>query len=224
MNVLMLTPYVTISERPEFSKNKTGFGYMVFDIARAVAQTENVDVLASDSRGKEFEIDKVRFLKRSFGLFLRNVFKCLSLKAVWKLKKQYTISSSTLLRQIYYWFISGYYCNVIKDGNYDIVHIHGCGFATDLWMQVCKKCDQKFVVTLHGLNSFSDTVRIEPAAKQYERDFLKRVVDREFPITVISTGMKRIIEKTYEVSDCNNITVVCNSFSFNGITPNMGGG
>jgi len=81
-------------------------------------------------------------------------------------------------------------------------------------MQVCNKCGQKFVVTLHGFNSFSDTVKLEPAGKKYERDFLKRVIGGEMPITVISTGMKKLVEKTYNTSDCKNINVVCNSFNF----------
>lgn len=210
----MLTPYVTIISRSEFSKNETGFGYMVYDIARAVAKTEHVDVLASDSRGKEFVIDNVRFLRRSLGLILINIFGCISPKSVWRLRKQYAMGAGSFLRLLYYWLLTGYYRKVINKGYCDIVQIHGCGFATELWMQVCKKCHQKFVVTLHGLNSFSDSVQLEPAGKQYERDFLKRVVEGEMPITVISTGMKRTIEKEYGVTNCDSISVVCNSFTF----------
>ena len=218
----MLTPYVTLNSRPEFRRNKTGFGYMVFDIARAVGKTEQVDVLVSDSKGAAFDIGGVHFLKRSIGLFLVNVFHCLSPIVLWRLWRQYKMSKGTLVRLVYYWFASGYYRKTIKSGYYDIVHIHGCGFSTELWMLVCKQCHQVFVVTLHGLNSFSDTVKLEAAGKQYERDFLKRAVDGEFPITVISTGMKRIIEQTYNREDCNNITVVCNSFSFNDINDDIG--
>lgn len=97
-----------------------------------------------------------------------------------------------------------------------MVHIHGCGFFTEIWMQVCRRLNQKFIVTLHGLNSFSDTVHLNAAGKQYERDFLQLVAKGEIPITVISSGMKHIIEKTYGVKDCPNIKVVCNSFSFDG--------
>lgn len=214
MRVLMLTPYVTINSRPEFSRNKTGFGYMVYDIARAVGVTEHVDVLASDTKGQAFVSDGVHFLKRSFALFIINFFRCLSPFVVWKLWRRYRMSMVALIRLVYYWFISGYYQKVIKTGHYDIVHVHGCGFSTELWMLICKKCGQKFVVTLHGLNSFSDTVKLEPAGKQYERDFLQRVTQGEIPSTVISTGMKRLIEQTYQVQDCHFISVVCNSFSF----------
>lgn len=214
MRVLMLTPYVTINSRPEFSRNKTGFGYMVYDIARAVGVTEHVDVLASDTKGQAFVSDGVHFLKRSFALFIINFFRCLSPFVVWKLWRRYRMSMGALIRLVYYCFISGYYQKVINTGHYDIVHIHGCGFSTELWMLICKKCGQKFVVTLHGLNSFSDTVKLEPAGKQYERDFLQRVTQGEIPITVISTGMKRLIEQTYRVQGCPFISVVCNSFSF----------
>lgn len=214
MKVLMITPYVTINARSEFSRNKTGFGYMVMDIAKAVGKLEQVDVLATDTRGKAFDYEGVHFLSRSIFRFITAIASCLSLSALIKLRKKYRMGKATIIRVVYYWLMTGYLKRVINKGQYDIVHIHGCGFATELWMQVCNKCGHKFVVTLHGLNSFSDTVRLEPAGKLYERDFLKRVTEGEISITVISTGMKKIIEQTYNTPDCKNITVVCNSFSF----------
>jgi len=211
----MVTPYVTLKGHKEFMRNQTGFGYMVYDIARAVANTEEVDLLATDTRGDAFVSDHVRFLKRSWLLMLIHIYICLPLISLFRIIKNYPdMQRGTKLRLFYYWLVSGYLFNILRKGNYDIVHIHGCGFNTELWMHVCKRCGQKFVVTLHGLNSFSDTVKLELASKQYERDFLKRVADGELPITVISTGMKRLIEKTYDVRDCKNITVVCNSFNF----------
>lgn len=220
MKILMITPYVTINSKPEFARNKTGFGYMVMDIARAVGKIEHVDVLASDTRGKAFDYEGVHFLSRSMQKYFFVILSCLSMSELFQLRKEYRMTNPLLVRLVYYWMMTGYLKRIIKKGDYDIVHIHGCGFATELWMRVCKRCEQKYVVTLHGLNSFSDTVRLEPAGKKYERDFLKRVTDGEIPITVISTGMKKLIEKTYKTSGCKNITVVCNSFSFD----EVGGG
>lgn len=221
MKILMITPYVTIAGRPEFERNKTGFGYMVMDIASAVAKQLDadglplaVDVLATDSRGGGFQQDGVIFLERSLPFFVWNMHRCLPLGQLLRLRKKYCMSKGSYIRLSYHWMMTGYVRRLIEKGHYDIVHIHGCTFATELWMQVCCRCGQKYVVTLHGLNSFSNNVRLGSAGKQYERDFLKRVVEGEFPITVISTGMKRLIEKTFGVSDCKNITVVCNSFSF----------
>lgn len=223
MKILMITPYVTILGKPEFEKNKTGFGYMVMDIARAVRKFESVEVLATDSRGEAFEQDGVLFLKRSLSLYFSRLLHCLSPGSILRLRRKYPMQKRTFLRLIYYWLMTGYLHSLLKKGEYDIVHIHGCGFATEQWMSVCKLCGQKFVVTLHGLNSFSDSVSLEPAGKQYERDFLERVVKGEFSITVISSGMKRLIEKTYNNSkESKNISVVCNSFDFNSHITNAG--
>ncbi len=221
MRVLMITPYVTITSRPEFSRNKTGFGYMVMDIARAVGRLEQVYVLATETRGEEFEHDGVRFLRRSFRAYMYSMWRGLSPMKVLQLWRKYRMRRSTLLRLCYYWLMTGYLYQLLRREDYDIVHIHGCGFATELWLQVCRRVGQKFVVTLHGLNSFSDTVGLEPAGKKYERDFLQKVVDGEIPITVISSGIKRMIERTYGRKDCQNIMVVCNSFSF--MDANRGG-
>ena len=210
----MITPYVTINSRSEFTRNKTGFGYMVYDIAKSLGQLENVSVLTTDTVGRDFEIEGVRYLRRSYGLFIKNVLYCISPLIVLKLWAQYRMQFPTLIRLIYYWMMSGYIAKTIKSGKYDMVHMHQCMFDTEIWMAVCKKCNQRFIVTLHGLNSFSETVHLEPAGKRYERNFLHRVVNGYIHITVISTGILRIIEKTYDVKDCKEIDVVCNSFSF----------
>lgn len=210
----MITPYVTINSRKEFSRNKTGFGYMVLDIARSVTRLEQVDLLATDTFGDAFELDGVNFLKRTFSRYLLTMMSCLSPMIVVKLMRQYRMQRGTCFRLWFYWLMTGYLRLLLKKGEYDIVHIHGGGFSTELWMKVCRHCGQKFIVTLHGLNSFSDTVQLESAGKRYERDFLHKVTEGEILITVISTGMKRIIEKAFGIEDCSNITVVCNSFSF----------
>ena len=165
MKILMLTPYVTLKGHPEFMRNQTGFGYMVYDIARAVAKTEEVDLLATDTCGEAFISDQVKFLKRSLWVFLVHINKNLPLSSILSIFKRYPqMQRGTRLRLAYYWLMSGYLYNIVKVGHYDVVHIHGCGFSTEVWMQACKRCEQKFVVTLHGLNSFSDTVKLESAA------------------------------------------------------------
>ena len=214
MKILLLTPYVTLLNRREFCRNQTGFGYMVMDIAKAVGKLEHVDVLATDSRGEPFEQDRVRFLKRSMWDYLKDMFYCLPLASLINLRKCYEMTNGTFIRLMYYWLMTGYLKKELVSEKYDIVHIQSCSFGIELWIQICKSLQQKYIVTLHGLDSFSETVRLESAGKKFERDFLKRVSEGEIPITVISTGMKKLIEKTYNTPDCNNITVICNSFSF----------
>lgn len=214
MKVLMITPYVTITSRPEFCRNKTGFGYMVYDIAKAVAKIEQVDVLCTDTRGDGFEMDGIHFLPRKASAIAASASRSLPLKAFTSLYNKYKMSKGAAARLAYYWVLSGYVRKVIKNGNYDVVHVHGCSFSGALWDAICKECNAKIVYTLHGLNSFSDTVSLEPAGKQFERDFLKDVVDGKHQISVISTGMKRTIMKCNGRLECQNISVVTNSFSY----------
>lgn len=214
MKILMITPYVTIMSRPEFSRNKTGFGYMVYDIAKAVAKTEQVDVLCTDTRGEDFEMEGITFLPRKLSLILSSISKCIPFGLFSGLYRQYGMSKGTTARLLYYWLLSGYVKKVIKDGGFAVVHVHGCSFSGVFWDRICKDCGVKIVYTLHGLNSFSDTVTLESAGKQYERDFLKDVVDGMHLISVISTGMKKTIMNCYNRTSCDNIVVINNSFSF----------
>lgn len=213
----MITPYVTITSRPEFSRNKTGFGYMVYDIAKAVAKTEQVDVLCTDTRGEDFEMDGIHFLSHKTFDIVASACRTLPFKDLHTLYNKYKMSKGAAVRLAYYWMFSGYVRKVIKNGNYDVVHVHGCSFSGVLWDAICKECNTKIVYTLHGLNSFSDTVKLEPAGKQYERDFLKDVADGKHQISVISTGMKKTIMKCFNKTTCPNIVVINNSFSFNEI-------
>lgn len=214
MKILVITPYVTITSRPEFCRNKTGFGYMVYDIAKAVAKTEQVDVLCTDTRGEGFEMDRITFLSRKVASIFFTFTKCVPLSLFIDLYGKYGMSKGSSARLLYYWLMSGYVKSVIKNGGYDVVHVHGCSFSGTVWDKICKDCGVKIVYTLHGLNSFSETVCLELAGKKYERDFLKEVTDGKHQISVISTGMKKTIMKCFNRTVCNNIVVINNSFSF----------
>lgn len=218
MKILQIAPYMTCNDVSLLSQCKAGFGYIVYDIAKSLSRTEHVEALLNNYRYEKFECGGTKFLAAKWSLFIKNIFKCSNPFIVLKLWGKYRISLRSLVRIVYVWLISGYYYDVISKEKYDVVHIHGCGFYDEIWMDVCKRLNQKFIITLHGLNSFSESVALEPAGKRYERDFLKRVTAGEFPITVISTGIKRTIEETYNLKDCPNIFVVCNSFFFGGGT------
>lgn len=217
----MITPYVTITTRTEFCRNKTGFGYMVYDIAKAVAKTEQVDVLCTDTRGDCFEMDGVNFLSRKMWSIISSIGGSLSIRLLIKMLNHYRMSKGVAVRLAYYWLISGYIKKIIKTGRYDVVHVHGCSFSGSFWDRICKDCGTKIVYTLHGLNSFSDAVKLEPAGKRYERDFLRDVVAGKHQISVISTGMKNIIMRCYEKERNENIAVINNSFSFIGESDKM---
>lgn len=214
MKILQISPYATCNDVPLLSQCKAGFGYMVYDIAKSLAKNNEVEMILFNYRYKKFEKERIVFRESKIRLFLKNVFYCSKLSLLFYLKHNYHVLTRTFIRLFYIWFATGYYYKIIRNGHYDVVHIHGCGFYDDLLMDVCRRLNQPFVITLHGLNSFSDSIKISEGGKRYERDFLQRVANGEFSITVISSGIKRTIEKTYGITAFNNIHVVCNAFTF----------
>ena len=215
MKVLFIAPYVTINAIPMLTRCKCGFGYIVFEMAKGVSEKAEVDFVLRNYRYKAFNVDRVHFINNRFIDFLKNIRYCSSIKILFHLWKTYRMSYKELIVLIYVWLQSGYYYKSIKDGNYDIVHIHGCGFFDEIYIDICRRCAIKFVITLHGLNSFSNAINVERSVKEYERDILRKVVKKEFPLTVISSGIKNTICNEYGIGNSDYISVVCNSFSFN---------
>ena len=55
MKIMILAPYIYDKDMPEFSINKTGFGIMVNDIVKSVAEIEKVELVTrviTDARRK----------------------------------------------------------------------------------------------------------------------------------------------------------------------------
>ena len=220
MKILFIAPYMTNNNVPLLSQCKAGFGYMVYDIAASVAEKQAVEALLFNYRYDRFMADHIGFVGSSWSLFLKNITKCCSPFMPIRLYAKYRMQLRTFVRLCYGWLISGYYKDVIQKGDYDVVHIHGCGFMNEYFIDICKKLKIPFVVTLHGLNSFSDSVKLEPAGKKYEKDFLKETLEKGYDMTVIASGIKRTILDHFDVKSADNIRVVNNAFTF----ANNGGG
>lgn len=206
---------MTNNSVPLLSQCKAGFGYMAYDIARSVAEKQTVETLLYNYRYDSYHLVNVHFLGSSWGKFIRNILHCCSPLLPIKLYCKYHMCLRTLVRISYGWLISGFYREVIKNGHFDVVHIHGCGFMNEFFINICKHQNVPFVVTLHGLNSFSDSVKLEHAGKKYEKDFLKATLEKKYNMTVIASGIKRTILKYFKVSKADNIHIVNNSFTFN---------
>ena len=214
MKILLIAPYMTNNNVPLLSQCKAGFGYMVYDIAASVAEKQAAEALLFNYRYDSFRADHIGFVGSSWSLFLKNITKCCSPFMPIRLYAKYRMQLRTFVRLCYGWLISGYYKDVIQKGDYDVVHIHGCGFMNEYFIDICKKLKIPFVVTLHGLNSFSDSVKLEPAGKKYEKDFLKETLEKGYDMTVIASGIKRTILEHFGVKSADNIRVVNNAFKF----------
>ena len=214
MKILIIAPYMTNNAVPLLSQCMAGFGYMVYDIAASIAKRQTIEALLYNYRYDGFRSDRIEFVGSSWRLFLKNVTKCCSPLLPLKLYGKYRMMLRSFIRICYGWLISGYYREVIEKGNYEVVHIHGCGLMNEYFIDICKKLNVPFIVTLHGLNSFSDSVKLEPAGKKYEKDFLRESLEKKYNITVIASGIKKTILDYYNIKEATNIRVINNSFKF----------
>lgn len=196
------------------SQCKSGFGYMTFDIASSVAEKQIVETLLYNYRYGSFKLGNVQFIGSSWKNFFACLSHCCSPLLPLRLYCKYRMRIRTFFRVCYGWLISGYYSDVIKKGHYDVVHIHGCGFMNEYFIRICEQQNVPFVITLHGLNSFSDSIKLERAGKRYEKDFLRSALEKKYNITVIASGIKRTILDYLNVDENDNIYVVNNSFTF----------
>jgi len=214
MKVLFVVPYLACSDIPIFNNDKGGFGYMVYDIAKSIAQKEQVDIYVSKYMYDSFKYDNINFISNTWCLIFRHIYKNHSLITLIRLVIKYKMSFHELLNTIYRWIQLGYLSNVIRNGGYDMIHCHGCDFYNTLYVKMFKKNNCKFIFTLHGLNSFSRTIHIEKSCKNYECDFLEEIIRENIPISVISSGIKKDIGNLYTDKNLDNVMVIGNAYSF----------
>ena len=206
MKILYATTYIYDERWREFSRNKTGFGKMVNSIISSMNETENVMLVSHViTKGHDDWI-----LKRT----LFDVFSSIRIKDIlqgirWFFRWKQGLKAR--VQYFYYCVGKGYFAKKIKEIEPDLVHIHGIGFATKVFIEVCEELSLPYLVTLHGLIGIDSSVNISSWEKDYEKEFLIHARENDIPVSVISSGIKKRIEQYYlngRIAD--NISVVLN--------------
>jgi len=215
MKVLEFPNYITIDSVKGLNRNRTGYGYMTIDIATSLAKKGiEIELLTQSYITKEINYQNVKILRRTW----KNLFKNLKLRHfIETIKILYTYPPRLLMiPKIFFYNISmGYFEQILRHNNYDIVHIHGIGYYTLPIIRVCEKLNIKYVVTLHGLNSFSDSTNISESGRKIEKDFIINAAANNISTTVISTGIRKTIMNFLSIKDSQNFQVITNSFHIN---------
>lgn len=205
MKLLFIAPYVYAPAYKEHSKNKTGFGFMVHDIASGVGKLENQVVLATYAFGPERSCDGFRIVANSL---IKNILHghykglfrfCLELK-------KGGASFKDVLRGAYYHLHIGYIRHLVKKEKPDVVHIHGCTPENRELIRMLQALEVPYVVTLHGL------LQDDPGASQYQKNCERQLVkDGNTTLTVISSKMKeRLLSDYYGADNTDNVHVITN--------------
>ncbi|HUH17999.1 glycosyltransferase family 4 protein [Albibacterium sp.] len=210
MKVLFVAGYVSDKKLIPFSKIITGYGYMVKDIAVAVrGNGVEVDVFTQKCFTSGGYITGIRILPRSWGLLFRYLKTndiVNGLKAAGKVD-----GVKHKLKQILYYLSLGYFRRIVYKGNYDVIHFHGITWDLKPLIDFCDELDTNYVVTLHGLNSFDEGVKIADDLRLLERDFLTQSYLKNKKVTCISTGVRdRVLQHLNCDKSTDNFNVVLN--------------
>lgn len=189
MKILMITPYIYCKEFPKFKKNHTGFGLMVYDIANYIGKKEMVDLFAVNIISESVQFKNFKTIKNSWLNILKN-YNFKSIINAFKFLKKYKLPLKENLRVIYQFLSLTQLSNTIK--KYDLVHIHGCSPITEAASILCKHANVPYLITLHGLVSFEESVNLYPSLKQYEKDLLIKAYLNNIHISFISTGIREV--------------------------------
>ncbi len=206
MKVLFAVPYFYDPQHDEFSKTSSGYGYMVKDIIDEVSANDDVFVFTHQfTSGYKEKFKVMKHTKNDVLKALRFKDICTGIEDAVKNNE----GINTRLHYLYYQLNKGAFVKVIKGLKPDLVHIHGLTYQTKPFVEVCTEMQCKYMVTLHGLNGINESVILPNVEKKYEMEALTELNKNRIPVTVISTGIKKKIEKIYNI-DTSNIRIVLN--------------
>jgi len=213
LRVLILSKYIYEETKPEFTINKTGFGMMVKDIAESVSKLNNVGLLTRVITNGS-ELTKYKIIRHTW----KDVFKSFSIRFLSRGIIEGVTSGEDFrnkLKIIYFNIDSGYTKKIVEEFKPDIIHIHGIGESSKSYIDLCNDLNIPYVVTLHGLIGLDDSVLASKFNKELEKRFLQESEEKNIPVTVISSGIKKRIIKNYGLKSGENIKVITNGTNVN---------
>jgi glycosyltransferase involved in cell wall biosynthesis len=104
---------------------------------------------------------------------------------------------------------------VIDSVKPDIVSIRGIGFITRPFILACKRKGVKYVISLHGAISLSDTTKVTKNEQKMERELFRDAAKGKEIVTVIATGIRtRVLQsiglEPFSDQNVNRIKVINN--------------
>ena len=204
MKILFATPYIYDKEYSEFTRNRTGFGIMVKDIFDSVACNNETFLYSHVFTKGHNNILSHTLFQTIYRVSISDVIQAIK----WFFTYRQPIKDR--IRYAAYCLNKGLMRHYLKKINPEVVHIHGIGTNTKVFIEVCDELSVPYIVTLHGLIGLNDTVSAPTWDKKLEKEFLIDCEKRKIPVTVISSGMKKRIEENYLFKSSNSISVITN--------------
>ncbi len=191
-------------------REQTGFAIMQRALAGMLPLFgDDVDVITHSNFTRGHKIGGSNLLKRTWVDMFMHI-KPFYLKKALYFCKYDKMPLKIKLRTLMYFMTGAYTEHLIKKNRYAVVHINGIGTSSVAYMYACARTNTPYVLTLHGLISFSDEVKTSEFSKNLEREFFRFNKDNLQAIsTVISTGIKNKLCGVVG-ADMDTINVICN--------------
>ena len=218
--ILFLMPYIYYPKNKSFSRNKTGFGMVTWEIARQFAKRGDEVYIFTSTLCNSCTVEGVNIIGLSVGNLFKNAKYSKLLFYIFLLNKSGKKGRAklALFKNL---VIEGYVSKVIKRINPDIIHIHGLGLSTLSFINPVSKLGKPIIITLHGINSLDENIQISAYEREYEQKILKFLSQKNnVYITYISSGIKNIIENNFNIKQKDHFLLVpngvnCNKFALN---------
>lgn len=189
VTILQYAAYGTQEGLIGFERNRTGFGYMVMDISKSIAQKPAVKVSLITYSGitSSKVIDGIIFSKHTV---LNALFKCrLSdvARGLLEFCKELRAPRQAVRTLISHVFL-GEMVDQIQENR--IIHVHGACPVSLPVIRLAIRMGRRPIVTLHGLNSIGMESGADAFTKKCERDVLSLFQTGEIALTVLTPKAK----------------------------------
>ena len=218
--ILYLTPYIYYPKIKSFSRNKTGFGMVTWEIAKRFAKKEDEIYILTSTLSSSCTIEDVKIIGLSIGDLFKNA-KYNKLPIYLFLLNKSSRKSRAKLALFKNLLIEGYVSKIIKKIDPDIIHIHGMVLSTLSFINAAAKIGKRMVITLHGISSLDENIQISSYEREFEQKILTFISKKKnVIITTVSSGVKSIIKKNFGIKQNDRLLFVnngvdCGKFALN---------
>lgn len=208
MKILFLASSIYEKSLKQFCKNKTGFGIMVNDIIRNVSSFDETYLLTHVITNSEI-CNGTKIIKHTWKDIFYSISPSYLIRGI-KYGIKFRQNVVNRFKYVFYYMDAGFVKKTIMSIKPDVVHIHGIGYATKVYIDVCKELNIPYIVTLHGLIGLGESTLATKQDKELEKKFLQSSEIDNVKITVISSGIKKRIMNNYGLIKGDNISVITN--------------
>lgn len=206
MKVMFVSPYLYEPSYVKFQKNRTGFGILLNQMVKYIGISCEL-IVFTNVITPELKLHGSTILKHSWWDVIKNTSVTDFMSGMREaMKKGQTFRERLLC--LYYKINCGALRRVINDQKPDLIHCHGVGRRLNWYYEICINSGIPVLMTLHGLIG---AIGVAETDKIAEIAFLKNAQASSYPVTVISSGIKRrLSSEPYNLVNTDNVSVILN--------------